>query len=51
MKTHRYLKPAIVAAALAIALPAAAQGFRDDDGDNSDSGPDQGDPSDGAPVA
>src|SRR5262249_22088903 len=36
MKTHRYLKPAIVAAALAIALPAAAQGFRDDDRDNSD---------------
>ena len=35
MNTHRYLKPAIVAAALAIALPAAAQsGFRDDDSDN-----------------
>lgn len=32
MKMHRYMKPAIVAAALAIALPAAAQsGFRDDD--------------------
>ena len=31
MSTHRYLKPAIVAAALAVALPAAAQGYRDDD--------------------
>src|SRR5579864_3587449 len=32
MNMHRYLKPAIVATALAIALPAAAQsGFRDDD--------------------
>src|SRR5689334_17410437 len=34
MITHRYLKPAIVAAALAVALPAAAQTFRDDDYDS-----------------
>ena len=34
MTTHRYLKPAIVAAALAVALPAAAQTFRDDDYDS-----------------
>ena len=32
MKMYRYLKPAIVTAALAVALPAAAQtGFRYDD--------------------
>ena len=36
MKMYRYLKPAIITAALAIALPAAAQiGFRDED-NNSD---------------
>jgi len=33
MTTHRYLKPALVAAALTVALPAAAQIYRDDDFD------------------
>ena len=33
MTTHRYLKPALAAAALAVALPVAAQGYRDDDFD------------------
>jgi uncharacterized protein YcfJ len=30
MSTHRYLKPAVVAAALAVALPATAQIYRED---------------------
>ena len=34
MNTHRCLKPALVAAALAVALPASAQMYRDDDYDS-----------------
>ena len=37
MKMYRYLKPAMIAAVLAVGLPAAAQtGFRYDDSSNSD---------------